>query len=388
MPASSSNKKPQIRSFADIESLDRASTCVCLYSGGLDGTYLLYRLSLLKFHEVVALRVGLGGDPLPEIAKDICHRLNVRLETVERQELFARNYVLPAIRAQARYLGGHPICASLSRPLLATAAVELAKEVNSPTCIIHSSDSSQNSLRRFNGALRGLEYPGPYGSPYDCGTISRAEKRAALERAGIKGFMERVYSGDSNLWGREFEAAGLDDPEQVMVPEELYQWTRTVTQPEPVTVTISFEAGAPTHLDRLSLDLVGLIRKLNSVAGTFGLGRFIGLEEISGGAKVQEVREMPAAELLLDAYRRLETACLPAETIRAKMDQEQLWVREAVEGRWYGVLREAAEAFVQTTALNVSGRISYSLSKLAAQPVSIISFKPLYIRDRDTIIGE
>jgi argininosuccinate synthase len=122
---------------------------------------------------------------------------------------------------------------------------------------------------------------------------------------------------------------------------------------------------------------------LNIHAGAFGVGRYCGLEHLDAGEKVLEVREAPAATVLMDAYRHLETATLDYELLREKMGQEQLWVREAIEGRWFGPTREAAEQFIGNAARHVHGTVAYRLRPGAADVCSIVADKPLYLTDRD-----
>lgn len=375
-------KAPAIRSLADLSrALAPTSRLLCLYSGGLDGTYLLHYLANLGYTDVTALTVDLGGDLDPEVVKAVCSRLGVRWLLLDRRQEFARDFVMPAIAAQAHYLGGHPICASLSRPLMAKVACEVAGDIGC-NMIIHTSNRSQNSLRRFNGALAALGFGGHFGSPFELSPVGRDQKIQLLRAAGIDALEHRVHSTDSNLWGREFESGDLDDPENLVVPEELYRWTRSSANTQTETVDITFAQGVPVGLNGASADFLHLVSHLNLRAGQYSLGRYAGLEEIADGAKVQEVREMPAAYVLLDAYRRLESACVSAACIREKMHIEQLWVAEAVEGRWYGPLREAAQAFIRQVAKQVSGTVSYQLSLRTLNLRYVRADHPLYIRDR------
>jgi argininosuccinate synthase len=93
---------------------------------------------------------------------------------------------------------------------------------------------------------------------------------------------------------------------------------------------------------------------------------------------------MPAACLLLHAYRQMESATVPAETMRQKLSLEQTWTREALEGRWFGSLRTAAQAFITSVAEVVTGRIVYRLDRTGMNVLSIQAPKPLYVRDRDS----
>lgn len=371
-------------SLADIdERFLGENQVICLFSGGLDGTFLLHHIeSVLPSASVLALTVELGGGDSVRASR-VCERLGVEHLVLDRTHEFLAGYAFPAVAAQAVYLGTHPISASLTRPLMAQVATALARE-RGYDAVLHTADGTQNSLRRFNQTFAALRFDGSYGSPFVVDAPSREKKMLRLVDSGLGDLIRPesgLYSTDINLWCREFEAAGLDDPERIDVPESLYTWT-TPAAAEPVDVEVSFLDGVPVAVDGRELAPADLVRALNALVGGYGLGRYIGLEEIENGTKVQEVREMPAAHLLLDAYRRLEQASVDAATLREKMHLEQIWVHEAVEGRWLGPLRTAAQAFITSVAQTVSGRVRYRVSGTGLAPRAVIATRPLYVRDR------
>lgn len=256
-------------------------------------------------------------------------------------------------------------------------------QLRGATAILHSAHPSQNTLRRINGSLELLGFDGAFGTPYELTPVSRSVEAAELADVGITELAGRTISLDSNLWCREFEAGELDDPEQFAIPDELYKWTRVGQRAERSAVTVRFEQGTPVELDGEVLDPVELLGELNRLAGPFCLGRYVGLEHLATGEKVLEIREMPGAHILLACYSYLLSASVDAETIREKLHLDMLWVREAIEGRWFGPLRAAAQQFILSVSAAVSGDVRMELSSGHATPVSIRASKPLYIRDRE-----
>lgn len=372
-----------IRSLHDLSLVaDRDDHIVTLFSGGLDSSYLLKVLSGRRCR-VTALAIDLGGSVDREQLARAASRFGASLMVIDGREAFVEQAVLPALRANASYLGMYPISASLSRPLIARYALDTARQLGAGA-IVHTANQSQNSLRRLNGALRQLGYDGFYGTPYEYSAITREDKQRELGGTGIERLRIDNVSGDANLWCREFESGSLDDPEYFSVPEQLFHWT--IPRPdacdgEPLSVT--FRRGVPIALDNRPMDPIALIDALNCRAGAFGIGRYSGLEHLEFGEKVLEVREAPAACVLMDAYRQLETATLDAELLREKISIEQVWVREAVEGRWFGDLRTACDAFIAHTSLRVNGRVEYRLRAGAADVCSIKADSPRYLTDRD-----
>lgn len=373
-----------IRSFAQLENaiLNPADPVVTLFSGGLDSTYLLYRLQKLGMQNVHAVSIDVGDVESHTGKHEIATHLGATFHSIDARHEFISHHVAPAIRAHAVYLGTHPISSSLSRPLLAKVAVELAEKTGA-RMLLHTANRSQNSLRRLNGAISALKFAGPYGSPYDLDPVDRSTKIEHLGAAGLTRMAQRVVSGDSNLWCREYESGFLDDPENHAMEQDLYQWTANAGSYPEEQITIGFENGLPVKVDGRAMDLAAIIEELNHRVGKFGYGRYSGLEHLDRGEKVLEVREMPAAWIILRTLRHLETACLGERLIREKMDIEQTWVTEAVEGRWFGELRSAAQAFIESSTSRVTGTVTWTVNQRSVDTVSIHAPDALYLRDRE-----
>ncbi|MZD56778.1 argininosuccinate synthase-related protein [Streptomyces sp. SID5606] len=373
-----------IRSFRDIaqSGVDVKRPIVTLFSGGLDSSYLLYRLVQAGATEVHALTVGVGGDEQPEQIQQIADQLGVRLHQIDARSAFVEEFVQPAIAAHGVYLDTHPVSSSLSRALMARTAVQVARNLDAGM-ILHTANRSQNTLRRLNGALDQLGFQGPFGTPYDLDPVDREMKIKELRAVGLDEMAERSASRDSNLWCREFESGVLDDPEDHAVPESYYRWSASRGAPDAEDLEVAFRAGTPVAVNGSELPLVEIVELLNRTVGAHGLGRYTGLEHLASGIKVLEVREMPAAWLLLASRRHLETAVLDAEALREKIHVEQVWVREALEGRWFGGLRAACQAFITELVAPVTGSVRWRLAGSRTSTVSIAAADPKYVRNRE-----
>jgi len=228
-----------------------------------------------------------------------------------------------------------------------------------------------------------LRYKGLFGSPFEQTHVSRMDKLAFLADRNMA-FNLHAYSEDCNIWCREFEYGDFDDVEAIHIPEDAYMWTRKCSNLKTESITIGFAKGLPVSLDGEQLAPAAIILSIRRIAGKYGIGRVTSLEEIGTGEKVLEVRETPAAILLMDAYRNLELATISAEASRVKLGIEQVWVNEASEGRWFGALRNACENFCHSIASCVSGTVSYKLYENNFQLVSVKSDAPNYISNRDS----
>jgi len=373
-----------IRSFAQLENgeVNLDGPIVTLFSGGLDSTYLLLHLKELGAGDVHAVSVDVGDEDSHTGKTEITTRLDSTLHSIDASREFVDEYVAPALRANAIYHQTHPISSSLSRPLIAKHALKVAERVGART-VLHTANRSQNSLRRLNGAVRAQGFTGHYGSPYDLDPIDRTTKRNRLSEAGLTQMAGRVVSGDANLWCREYESGFLDDPESHEMLRDLYVWTRPSGRFPQEYVSIAIEEGLPVSINGQSMHLEQIIRDLNGRIGKFGYGRFSGLEHLDNGEKVLEIREMPAAWILLRSLRHLEAACLTHSHQREKQRVEQSWVEEAVEGRWFGQLRAAAQSFIDSSAAQISGSVTWNVGHRSVDTVKIKAAAPLYLRDRD-----
>ncbi|HEY3994424.1 MAG TPA: argininosuccinate synthase-related protein [Mycobacterium sp.] len=373
----------KVRSFSDIEELcHRNDTIVTLCGGGLDSAYLLAQLSRLDVN-LVALSVDVGDDFDIESFSTIADRFRVEIARLDCKKEFVEEFVYPSILAGGRYLGQHPISASLTRPLIARVGVEFARSVGAKF-LLHTANQSQNSLRRLNGAISDLGFEGYFGSPYEFDALTRDFKRLELREAyGISGFANRITSTDTNLWCREFESGALDDPEGFEIDQNLYLWS-VASETGSRTIELSFDRGRVVSVDTEPVtDLIELISDLNGKVGRYGIGRFNSLEHLEGGEKVLEVREAPAATLILEAFAQLASATVEVETLRWMRTLGEALIMEAVEGRWFRGLRKALQSFLEVSAQRVSGDVRFTLRSGGFELAGLKAVSPLYIRDRE-----
>jgi argininosuccinate synthase len=338
----------------------RSRNCVLLYSGGIDSSYFLWWAQANSV-AVTALEVGLSGggaDPAAGSEK-LAGALGADYRHVEATAEFARDYVARAINADARYQGVFPVSSSLSRPLMATKAVAVARETGADT-VVHTAGPHQNSCARFNNSLRVLAPDLLIGNPFLDDNVPRAEKLAQLMDAGMP---ERsIYSVDQNIWARVIENGELDSVASA-VPEHVFVWTRSplAAPREELVLDLEFRMGLPVAVNGEPRALDELVLDLNERAGRFGVGRFNGVEDTALGVKNHEVREAPGAAVILAARKHLEQVTLTAEELRVKHVIDGEWTGLAVRGGWYSDLARAMGDFVQQMSRPVTGVVGVTL---------------------------
>jgi argininosuccinate synthase len=108
------------------------------------------------------------------------------------------------------------------------------------------------------------------------------------------------------------------------------------------------------------------VAALNAKAGAYGVGRIDMIENRSVGIKSRELYEAPAALVLIDAHRALEDLTLTKAELRTKRQLEETWTNLVYEGHWFSPLRDALDAFVDTTQQAVTGEVRVALRPGAA----------------------
>ncbi len=128
-----------------------------LYSGGLDTSVMLKWIQDEYDAEVVCLTVNLGqpGEDYEVIEGKALQLGALECHVVDAREEFAREYVAPAIKANALYGGGYPLFTALGRPLIAKLAVEHARAAGCDT-IAHGCTGKGNDQVRIEATIATL----------------------------------------------------------------------------------------------------------------------------------------------------------------------------------------------------------------------------------------
>ena len=128
-----------------------------LYSGGLDTSVMLKWIQEQYQAEVVALTVNLGqpGEDYEVIRGKALKLGALDCHVVDAREEFAREYIVPAIKANGIYGLGYPLFTALGRPLIAKLAVKYARESGCDT-IAHGCTGKGNDQVRIDATVATL----------------------------------------------------------------------------------------------------------------------------------------------------------------------------------------------------------------------------------------
>ena len=341
---------------------------VLAYSGGLDTSVII---PWLKENydgcEVIAMCADVGqGDELAPVHDKALKSGASKVYIEDLTKEFVEEYVWPTLKAGAVYEGKYLLGTSFARPIIAKALVDIAiKEGADAIC--HGATGKGNDQVRFELTVKALAPHLKIIAPWRVWNIrSREDAIDYAEKHGIPVPVtkSRPYSMDRNIWHLSHEGADLENPANAPT-DDVYMIT---TPPEkapdkPLYIEVGFEKGLPVSVDGVKMDSVALLTKLNEIGAANGIGIADIVENRLVGMKSRGVYENPGGAILYYAHRELEYLTLDRATLHYK---EQIAIKYAelvYDGMWFAPLREALDAFVDSTQQTVTGTVRLKLYK-------------------------
>jgi argininosuccinate synthase len=339
---------------------------VLAFSGGLDTSVAIPWLAEHYHAEIVAVTMDLGqGRELEQVRDRALAAGAVRAHVLDVREEFARDYVLPALKADAIYEDRYPLATALGRPLIALKLVEITA-IEQATVIAHGCTGNGNDQIRIEGAVRALNPAITILAPAREWRMTRPDEIDYARKRGIPvpAIDKSPYSVDANLWGRSIACGILEDP-WTEPPEDIYTLTRSPAEcpDEAAYVEMTFERGAPTAINGVTMPLVELIASLGTIAGAHGVGRIDMVENRLIGVKSREIYEAPAAVVLHIAHKELQRLVTTKEGDRFSRSASLQYAETVYNGLWFTPLREALDAYAAKVQERVSGIVRLKLFK-------------------------
>jgi argininosuccinate synthase len=354
-----------------------------LYSGGLDTSVMLKWIQDSYDAEVVCLTVNLGqpGEDYEVIRAKALSLGAIECQVLDAREQFAREYLAPAIKANALYGGGYPLFTALGRPLIAKLAVEAARATGCDT-IAHGCTGKGNDQVRIEATVATLAPELKVIAPVRSWQMGREEEIAYARehRIPVKGGTETApYSIDDNLWGRSSEGRWIEDLAHAPEDDVFQLVTRPEEAPdEPEVVEIGFERGVPVSLNGEALGLVELIEAAAEIAARHGVGIVDHIEDRIVGLKVRDIYEAPAAALILPAHQELEHLVCTIHQNQFKPQLDRQWAYLVYAGLWWEPLRADLDAYMEHLNGRVTGTIGMKLYKGHARVITRSSPNAVY----------
>ena len=318
---------------------------VLAYSGGLDTTAIIPWLKETFDYDVVCCCIDCGQaeelDGLEERAK-MSGASKLYIEDIVDD--FCDNYIVPCVQAHAVYENKYLLGTSMARPAIAKKLVEIARKEGA-VAICHGATGKGNDQIRFELGIKALAPDIKIIAPWrmtDVWTMqSREDEIEYCKAHGIDLPFDasHSYSRDRNIWHISHEGLELEDP-----------------------------ANEPNYDHLLVLGVTpekasDIIRKLNELGGKHGIGIIDIVENRVVGMKSRGVYETPGGTILYEAHQQLEELVLDRATYEVKEEMGNKLSQVVYEGKWFTPLREALQAFIESTQEYVTGEVKFKLYK-------------------------
>ncbi len=340
---------------------------VLAYSGGLDTSVIIPWLKENYGCEVIAMCADVGqGDELAPVREKAIKSGASKVYIEDLTAEFVESYVWPTLKAGAVYEGKYLLGTSFARPIIAKALVDIALKEGADA-ICHGATGKGNDQVRFELTVKALAPHLKIIAPWRLWDIrSREDAIDYAEKHGIPVPVtkSRPYSMDRNIWHLSHEGADLENPANEP-KDDVYMIT---TPPEkapdtPLYIEVGFEKGIPVSVDGVKMDDVTLLTKLNDIGAANGIGIADIVENRLVGMKSRGVYENPGGAILYYAHRELEYLTLDRATLHYKEQVAIKYAELVYDGMWFAPLREALDAFVDSTQENVTGTVRMKLYK-------------------------
>ncbi len=340
---------------------------VLAYSGGLDTSVII---PWLKENydgcEVIAVCADIGqGDELDAVHDKALASGASKVYICDLTEEFLTGYVWPTLKAGAVYEDKYLLGTSFARPIIAKKLVEIAKKEGADA-IAHGATGKGNDQVRFELTVKALAPNITLIAPWrEWDLDSRSAEIAYAKKHGIPIATDnKKYSMDRNIWHLSHEGSDLEDPANEPDSSMLLISKPVEDAPDKAEyVTIDFEKGEPVAVNGEKLGAVELLTKLNEIGARNGVGVVDICENRLVGMKSRGVYENPGGALLYYAHRELEYLCLDRQTYHYKQQVGIRYAELVYDGMWFCQLREALDAFVNSTQQTVTGSVKLKLYK-------------------------
>ncbi len=344
---------------------------ILAYSGGLDTTAIIPWLKENYDYDVVCCCIDVGqGNELDGLEERAKLSGATKLYIEHMTDEFVDEFVMPCVKANAVYENKYLLGTSMARPCIAKRLVEVARKENA-TAICHGATGKGNDQVRFELGIKALAPDLKIIAPWRCNDTWKMKSREdEIEYCKAHGIdlpfdASHSYSRDRNLWHISHEGLELESPSTAPNYDHLLVLSVSPEKApdESETLTLTFEKGVPVALNGKAMKASDIIAALNVLGGKHGIGIIDIVENRVVGMKSRGVYETPGGTILLEAHQQLEELILDRDTMAFKKGISNRFADIVYEGKWFTPLREALQAFIESTQQYVTGEAKLKLYK-------------------------
>jgi argininosuccinate synthase len=369
--------------------LSKIKKVVLAYSGGLDTSIIIPYLKDKYNCEVIAYaaNIGQGDEELKGLDKKAKKTGADKFYLLDLRKEFVQNFLFTMVKAHAIYERKYLLGTSIARPLIAKYQARIALKEGADA-LAHGCTGKGNDQVRFELTYKvfapHLKVIAPWRE-WNIRSREDAIRYAEEHEVPIKATLKKIYSRDGNLWHLSHEGGELENPWNEPKTDMFVRTKSPEKAPNrPTFVQIEFRRGIPVSIDGRKYEPVSLVERLNKIGAANAIGRVDLVENRLVGMKSRGVYETPGGSILYAAHSELEHVVLDKDTHHYKDLVSQRYAELVYNGQWYTPLREALDAFMESTQRHVTGTVRLKLYKGNIIAAGVKSPYSLYREDLAT----
>jgi argininosuccinate synthase len=338
----------------------KKETLVLAYSGGLDTSYSLKKLSNDNY-EIHAISVNTGGFSVEEIEtiESKAYQMGAfTYKNINALEAFYKKIVKYLLFGNVLKNNTYPLSVSAERIIQAIEIVRYAKKVGAKY-IAHGSTGAGNDQVRFDLIFQVMAPEMEIITLIRDNQLSREDEINYLKSKGIDIPWEKAkYSINQGLWGT---SVGGSETLTSHLPLPNSAYPSKLEEEQPTKIELQFEKGEFVSLNGNSSDSIKLIQDLQKIAKKYAIGRDIHVGDTIIGIKGRIGFEAAAPLILIKSHHLLEKHTLSKWQQYQKEQLASFYGMQLHEGQYLDPAMRDIEAFMESSQTRVTGTVFVEL---------------------------
>ena len=333
---------------------------VLAYSGGLDTSYCLMKLSK-EDYEVHAVTINTGGFDKLKIKDMETKALQMGahiFKSINALSSFYQKIVKYLIYGNVLKNNTYPLSVSAERIVHAIEIIEYAKSIGA-NAIAHGSTGAGNDQVRFDLIFQVIAPEIEIITPIRDFQLSREDEISYLNENGVELKWEKAqYSINEGLWGTSVGGKETLTSDESL-PESAYP--SQISKKNTEEVVLDFQKGELVGINGEIDTPVKNILKLNQQAKKFGIGRDTHVGDTIIGIKGRVGFEAAAPLIIIKAHHLLEKHTLSKWQQFQKEQLGNFYGMLLHEGQYLDPVMRDLEVFLANSQNTVNGRVYVTL---------------------------
>jgi len=351
-------------------------TVVLAYSGGLDTSYSLKKLSS-NGCQVHAITINTGGfsiEEINEIKKKAFQLGAKKYKCIDAIKPFYNNIIKYLIFGNILKNNTYPLSVSSERIIQAIEIVNYSNKIKAKY-ISHGSTGAGNDQVRFDQIFQILSPNTEIITLIRDNNLSREDEINYLQSKGLNiEWKKAKYSINKGLWGTSIGGSETLTS-KLPLPEKVYP--NQLKSKKEKKIEIEFKTGELVKINSKKDSPVNLIKYLQNIAEKYAIGRDIHVGDTIIGIKGRVAFEAAAPLIIIKAHHLLEKHTLTKWQQFQKESISNFYGMLLHEAQYFDPVMKDIESFLLNSQKNVSGTVYLKLKPYSFDLEGIKSKKDL-----------